>query len=229
MSVDNLDVDVLLDEYGITAADIRAGLFDNVEYTIFLVNWRDPTNSGIIVRNGLVGNFRSFANGLATGEARGLKQALSQTIIEAYSLTCRAQLGDERCKVNLAPYTLTGEVASVINRRRITITLDSGAPEPGDYTGGLLTLTSGANAGYQQEIKLDSAADVFGTIELFEPFPYEVQAGDTLTLTPGCNKIHQVVDGVAVGDCKNRYDNVVNFRGEPFIPGTAEILRGGSV
>jgi hypothetical protein len=50
-------------------------------------------------------------------ELRGLSQALSQQIVELYTPDCRADLGDARCKVNLAALTVTGAITAVTDRR----------------------------------------------------------------------------------------------------------------
>ena len=50
---------------------------------------------------------------------------------------------------------------------------------------------------------------------LFHLEPYML--GDTYTIVAGCDK--------TAATCKARYANLVNFRGEPFIPGTDAILR----
>lgn len=228
-AVDNLDLDAILTENGITAAAIRAGIFDNVAFTVFLVNWSDPTNSGIVIKHGLVGNIRTFARDLATGEGRGLKQYLQQTIIQAYGTTCRAKLGDDQCTVDLVPLTFSGTVNSVATRRVFTATLPMGTsndPEPGYFRGGILRFLTGDNAGFEQEVKLDHLdSNLFWTFTLFEPFPYTVSPSDTFEVEPGCNHHHAKIEGVWQGDCKDKFDNLPNMRAEPMIPGNSEILR----
>lgn len=226
--IDNLEIDILLEEQGITAGAIRAGIFDNVEYTLFLVNAGDPTDSGIVIRHGLVGNIHTFANDLAKGEGRGLKQYLTQVIVETYSLSCRAKLGDERCTVDLAPLTFAGEITGVTNRRVLVATLD-GSPQPaqGYFRNGLLRFTSGDNAGFEQEVKLDVLSGSW-TFTVFEPFPYGVEVGDEFEVEPGCNHLHSKIDGIWQGDCKDKFNNLPNFRGEPMTPGVSELMRGAA-
>ena len=48
---------------------------------------------------------------------------------------------------------------------------------------------------------------------------YDIAAGDTYTLAPGCDK--------SLETCRDVYANVVNFRGFPHVPGTLEVLRFG--
>lgn len=225
LAVDNLEVDTILDSLGITAADVRAGLFDDVRYYLFLVNWREPTNSAIILRAGLVGNIRTFAREIANSELRGLKQYLQQNIVRTYGAGCDADLGDARCGFDLSTVTISGVVTSVSSARLAFSSTDLGlSPTESNYwVGGLVTFTTGENASYSMEVRTQGDAT---SVTLFEPMPADIQAGDEFTIYPGCNKTHVVVDGVAVGDCKNKFNNVDNYRGFPFIPGQNQLIRG---
>ena len=50
-----------------------------------------------------------------------------------------------------------------------------------------------------------------GQIRFFSPLMHEVVVGDRIRIVPGC-------DGEP-STCKNRFHNMINFRGEPYIPG----------
>lgn len=78
---------------------------------------------------------------------------------------------------------------------------------PGYYDGGLLVWETGLNAGRSQEIK--SWSD--GSLYLFQrPFNLP-QVGDRFVLHPGCDKTRAT--------CSEKFSNVINFRGEPDVPG----------
>lgn len=63
--------------------------------------------------------------------------------------------------------------------------------------------------GFSAEIKtFDPTTKTF---TLWEPMPYTIPPGTTYTLTPGCDK--------TLATCRDVFDNVVNFRGEPHLPG----------
>lgn len=87
----------------------------------------------------------------------------------------------------------------------------------GYFNYGLITWTtsSAGNSGYSMDVKSYSS----GTITLFEPMPYNISNGDVFTIIPGCDK--------KIATCINTFDNVVNFRGEPFIPGRNELNKFG--
>ncbi len=105
LNVDELDVRGFLDlsVTGITEADLRAGLFDFAEVFLALINWRDLTQGELLMRRGHFGEVTFNDSGLFEVELRGLTQAYSQGVLELYQGECRADLGDDRCKVPIDP------------------------------------------------------------------------------------------------------------------------------
>jgi hypothetical protein len=104
LAVDELKTDGYLDDDAITEKDLRAGLWDYAEVSLFIVNWQDPDNTGPInLRSGRFGEVTINSRGKFTIELRGLIQQLQQTVGETYTPTCKADLGDARCKFPLMP------------------------------------------------------------------------------------------------------------------------------
>lgn len=101
MTVDNLEVVMIFDDAAITEEDMRAGRFDFAEIRVMFVNVADLTQGHLAVRSGWLGEMAVVDNSFKT-ELRGLTQAFNQPVGEITSATCRAQLGDSRCTVNLA-------------------------------------------------------------------------------------------------------------------------------
>jgi uncharacterized phage protein (TIGR02218 family) len=301
LSVDNLEIQGfanLLDGPSITDDDLRAGLWDFAAIKIFQVNYADLTMGSISERSGTTGEI-SLVRGQFTAELRGKMQAFSRVIGRIDAPSCNADLGDARCTVNLAPFTVTGTIEGV-NPDQLTL-YDSNRFEPGPtggvaitgitnanpgvvttltahgfivgesvnisgvigpdslnalttvrnptattfelpvdttdlaaypaYTGGgtvtpvgadsgyfdfgLLTMNSGLNAGFSREIK----SYVPGQFVLQIAFPYLTVPGDLYTAVAGCDK--------SLETCKTKFNNVVNFRGFPYIPGTDRIVQIG--
>ncbi|AXQ69745.1 tail assembly protein [Caulobacter phage CcrSC] len=77
----------------------------------------------------------------------------------------------------------------------------------GYYDGGLITWETGKNAGKSQEIK--SWKD--GVITTFQRPFYMPKEGDRMVIHPGCDKRRVT--------CKEKFANILNFRGEPDVPG----------
>lgn len=213
LSVDNLDVEGMLSDTSITETDILAGKYDFSEIEIFQVNYRDLSQGALKLRRGWLGEV-SLQKQRFVAEVRGITQRLAQTIGELFSPSCRATLGDGRCKVNLASHTVTGSVTSVSSNQEFTDSARSEAS--GLFTFGKLIFTSGANSGLAMEVKeyLNNAGG--GRLSLALPMPYVIAPGDTYSLSKGCDK--------TLSTCFGRFNNVVNFRGEPAVPGLDRML-----
>ena len=106
--------------------------------------------------------------------------------------------------------TVTGAVSAVEASYAFT---DSSKSQPNGYfSDGTVTFTSGANIGLSMEVR-DFTSGRFG---LFLPMPNVIAVGDTYTAVAGCDKLFD--------SCVNRFNNAVNFRGEPHVPGTDKLL-----
>lgn len=208
-AVDNLDVAGILDAAAITEADIMAGKYDFAGVEIFMVNVADLTQGRILHRRGWLGEV-SVKNGQFIAEVRGLAQKLSQNIGELFSPTCRAVLGDGRCKLNLAGFTASGAVTTITSRQ--VFVSNAMTQAAGYFSGGEIIWLTGANAGRRMEIK------EFGNKQftLVLPMPNNIAPGDTFNAIAGCDKTFNA--------CFSKFNNAVNFRGEPYVPGMDKML-----
>lgn len=66
--------------------------------------------------------------------------------------------------------------------------------------------------------ELTASAENGGVITMQLPMPYAVAVGHTYSMVPGCDKL--------LATCIAKFSNVINFRGEPHLPGNDAILRG---
>lgn len=209
LAVDNMDVEGMFDSAHITEADMLAGIYDFAEVEIFKVNYVDISQGTLPLRRGYLGEV-SHRTHRFVAEIRGLTQHLSQHIGEFYSPACRANLGDSRCKFSLASVTHSATVSSVTDNQQFTAA--SLTQDDGFFTFGKITFTSGNNNGLSMEVKEYTT----GNIILVFPLPYAVTAGDGFDIEAGCDKTFET--------CVNRFNNAVNFRGEPHVPGTDKLF-----
>lgn len=194
----------------VTETQILGAIWDAAKVVIFEVNYRDLSMGTLELQSGTIGDIK-VGRIIFSGEVRGLAQALQQTVGDVYTKGCTARFGDARCKVNTDALMVTGSITSVVDRRHFA---DASRTEVPDYFGaGLITFTSGENAGYSLEI----AQYLDGAIEPVLPFPQNVAVGDTYEMIPGCRKRFQE-------DCKTKWSNVLNFRGFPYVPGGDIVL-----
>lgn len=122
LSVDNSDVEGILESDLITDEDLRNGLFNFASIYVFMVNWSDLTQGVLKLRRGWFGEVTVGQNGKFTTELRGLNQALSHNYVEVFTPECRADFCDARCKLNLADFERNATILSVANRRQFTVT-----------------------------------------------------------------------------------------------------------
>lgn len=115
-----------------------------------------------------------------------------------------------------ASFTFVAEIATVSSNGEFSFTAlpDSRATVDDWFKYGAVTFTSGANKGLSMEIK----GWVFDTltITLFLNMPFNVSIGDQLELYAGCDK--------QITTCINKFNNVLNYRGEPYVPGQDELF-----
>lgn len=210
LSVDNLDVEGLLSGSDVTESDLLLGKYDYATVEIFLVNYADLSQGTLVLRKGTLGEVK-LRRGIFLAELRGLTQRLIQNFIEAFSQDCRAKLGDSRCRINLAPFTFGGSVSSAVSRRDFNSNLTQA---DGYFSYGKLTWTSGGNAGLSAEILFSQSSG--GRVLLWLPMPFDISAGNAFTVAAGCDKNFST--------CKTKFNNAVNFRGEPHVPSGDDAL-----
>jgi len=165
LSVDNLEVSSALRSDALNEDDLAAGLYDDAAVEIWRVNWAAPEQR-VLMRSGSLGEVRRSGVSF-TAEVRGLAHYLQQPKGRLFQYGCDADLGDARCTVDLddPAFRGTGTVAAASSPRLLTATgLDTFANDW--FTRGLVSFTSGANAGRAQEVKRHIAG-AEATIELW--------------------------------------------------------------
>jgi uncharacterized phage protein (TIGR02218 family) len=203
LAVGTVEIEGILHAAGVAQQEIVAGLFDNAHIEIFEVNYADLSQGKLVLLCGYWGETQLQGQRFIT-EFRSTAQNLQQPVGECYSPTCRAQLGDARCSVDLNFFTHPGSVTAVISATEIMAADLTQADHY--FTGGHLLWESGANRAIPSVILSFQA----GGRVVFERPPYSVKDGDSIVATAGCNK--------RLVTCRAKFNNVVNFRGEPFVP-----------
>ncbi|AWY09171.1 hypothetical protein vBRpoSV10_49 [Ruegeria phage vB_RpoS-V10] len=101
LSVDNLDVSGMATELALPIEELRAGAYDNATVKVFMTSWMGAVTGILKLRRGFFGEVRVLPNGTFTVELRGIMQRLAHTYTKVFSATCRHDLGDANCGVNL--------------------------------------------------------------------------------------------------------------------------------
>lgn len=211
LNVDNLEVQGMLNNDTITDADLLAGLWDYAQITLSIVNYADLTMGLMQLRTGWLGNVKSGRQHFYA-ELRGMMQPLQQVVGRVYTPGCDVALGSAKCGIVLASYTVTGSITGATDSR--VFTDSTRAEASGYFEGGLITWTSGLNNAYRMEVKTFAA----GVVTLQQSMVNAVQVGDTYSMSAGCDKL--------LATCKTKFNNVVNFRGFPHVPGQDKMISG---
>jgi uncharacterized phage protein (TIGR02218 family) len=210
LNVDNLEVTAAVTSQRLADKDLAAGIYDDAKVEIFRVNWQ-VVSQRVLMRSGSLGEVKRTGFAFAA-EVRGLAHYLQQPKGRVFQYSCDADLGDARCAVNLATAANagTGTIVTVSSTRRFTA---SGVTSfaSGWFTRGLLTFTSGAAIGQKIEVKSHSLVAGVANFELWAPAVAPLLAGQTFSVTAGCDK--------TIGTCSTKFANAVNFRGFPHMPG----------
>lgn len=111
-------------------------------------------------------------------------------------------------------WTRHGEVTAVIDRTAFDAAIEEPRAADGWFAGGVLAWETGANAGRSCEVR--AWVQATGRLTLFLPQPFAIEPGDKFRLYPGCDK--------RLSTCTSRFANVLNFRGEPYLPGQDAML-----
>lgn len=211
-AVDNLELTTLDDASTFTRADVLGGLWRGAAFVLQRYNWASPSDGQETILAGVLGEVRYMRNSLAV-ELRGLQQYLQQPVGNVSSKTCRARLGDALCTKALGPFTATASVTSVVDNQNFTA---SSLAQAADYFGeGLLTWTSGPNINLVVKVKTHATG---GVLTLSLPMFQTVAIGHSFSIVAGCRKR-------MAEDCIAKFANVLNFQGEPHLPGIYAVSR----
>ncbi|MFK8040124.1 MAG: DUF2163 domain-containing protein [Rickettsiaceae bacterium] len=128
------------------------------------------------------------------------KSKYNQSIIKTISKTCRANFGDNKCKIDKYLYAKTYDIISIENN---SITIDNIDQANGYFVQGEAII---------EEINFcERIINHFeNIIETKKQISFDILKYNQITLIPGCDK--------QLHTCCNKFYNAINFRGEPMLP-----------
>lgn len=218
MSPSLVDLEGIAGLAGVTKAAVMSGVYDGARCYLFATTWKTPLEDEEPIVSSIFGKTTVLDERYRI-EEMALIDALNQSVGDSYGPGCKKVFGGQEyagCKVSLGPITVTGTITSITSS---TVFRDSARTEAVDrFAAGTLKFTSGANVGLSPiEVKRYEAD---GTIEIFEPFYYPVQVGDAYEMVPGCRK--------RLEDCRDKWNNVLNFGGFGFVPTSSTYTQVGT-
>ncbi len=127
----------------------------------------------------------------------------NQSLLQMFSKTCRANFGDNRCKISIEKYAVKSEIIDVSGN---VLKCAFEMIENGYFKNGVLLVVSEENNRYEFKI----LSHLGNNIEVDLDTEFDFKKHKSVTLIPGCDKNYRT--------CCYSFNNAVNFRGEPVIP-----------
>ena len=205
-----LEISGALTSDAITARDLAEGRWDGAAVRIFMVDWQAPEGEQVPLARGELGDISNQGPSF-TAELRGATFILDRPVVEQTSPECRAELGDKRCRIDMAGRITITRVTGVAEDNQIEVERVTGGANAFAY--GRLRWISGPNGGLESEIVVSEGT----LLTLRDAPPHEPQLGTLVEIREGCDKRFET--------CWGRFANAVNFRGEPYLPGMDLLTR----
>lgn len=172
---------------------------------IFAPSWSDPVTGGYIRFAGRFSEVQDGGDiGVSVAVASWTEVLDTQMPVDVYQASCLNTLFDTNCALNRALFAASATAHAASTQTLVTSSL---AVTADTYTLGTIIFTSGANNGLRRTVK---SQDASGNLQLIQPLPVAPANGDTFTAYPGCD--------LKQGTCSGKFNNLVNFRGQPYIP-----------
>lgn len=211
IEVDTLDINISPDSTMLVAgvgffAAVIAGAFDNATVLltrVFMPTWGDTSLGEIPMFSGRIADIQYQRDDISITAKSFTELFNIQMPRNLHERHCAHTVYDSGCGVVRTSY----QVGSSANASSTTSVIYCGLTNAAGYFDlGKLVFTSGVNNGVTRSVKAYSP----GTIVLSVPFSSAPATGDLFIIYPGCDRTQNT--------CSSKFNNVINFRGYPFIP-----------
>lgn len=192
---------------GATEAMLMSGVFDNARVYVFATDWNNPIVDYEPITKAIFGKI-NMEDRKYTAEWMTLIDLTNQTVGYTFSIQCQHEFGGQEpygCGVDAVALRVTGTIEAVNPQTEFYDSARTGVANY--FVWGKMWMTSGPNVGIPPKTVKGSEDEYW---QIYDPFPYEVEVGDTYMLEPGCLKF--------LGACV-AHNNVARRLGFDFVPG----------
>lgn len=212
----------------ITFEMLQTGLFHNARVDEYLVDHRTPWLAPIDYEIYFIRQV-SFDGATWHAEIEGMTSLLKRPSGDVWGPMCRVPLfsqGNGKCNALPAVYQQAALITAVTDdnfRFEFTVT-NTLWQENGFGNDGVVEFITPSSSmfGFTAVIKSYAYNAPDGDVILQTGTPFPMNVSERVQMVPGCDHIHD-------GHCTTRFDNLINFQGEPFIPGGDRARRGITV
>ena len=188
-------------------AAVHNGALDGAKVLLqrtFMATWGDTSAGSIIPFSGRVAESKISRTEAILTVKSDLELLNINMPRNLYMPGCIHTLYDSGCGFNPAAAVVNYSVTSASSK---LVIYSAATQATGHFDQGVMKFNSGANTGVKRTIK--SYQQGVNTV-LSYPLPNTPTVGDAFSMWPGCDKTQTM--------CQNKFANIANFRGFPYIP-----------
>jgi uncharacterized phage protein (TIGR02218 family) len=209
LAQDNFNISGVIDGKYFTRESIMSGDCDKSYIEVFLVNIEKLDEARIMLKTGWVGKIDYSGNNFSA-EIISISSKTNNVIGSCYSSSCRVEFASHPCGKSIEDYTYAGEITSLGEQNSF---FDNNRLEPDDYfSQGKLIFISGKNDGRSYSVLRFQERQI--TLNFIIDTKLSIR--DKYKIIVGCDK--------SVNCCANKFNNILNFRGEPYIPSKHKLV-----
>lgn len=190
----------------LSSDDLLSGRWDRACVTLAAVSWETGKHVAEL-SSGQLGEVE-INDGSFTVDVTATPARLREPVCPATSPECRASLGDKRCRIDLVSLRKRARVTRV-DGTWLQLDTETGS----DFQLGDVRFLEGPLCG-SRDVVVDTSKNGVRLREGSSPAPLP---GTRVMITQGCDKRAET--------CRTRFRNMINFRGEPHVPGTDFLMR----
>jgi uncharacterized phage protein (TIGR02218 family) len=205
---DSAEISGSLSHDAIREDELSIGRFDGARVATGLVDW--ITMEYETIYSGTIGAVSRDGKGFSA-ELESLKALLDREPVVRTAPTCRAEFCGPGCTLSAPRFTHDAEVLEVsADRASLKLSLPVATSHVVD---GTLRWLDGPDAGVP--LRIEGASGDWVAIE--REIDLAIGPGARAEIRAGCDHTLEA--------CSSRFDNAINFQGEPFLPGNDLLTR----
>jgi uncharacterized phage protein (TIGR02218 family) len=197
---------------GMTKRDLRTRRYSAGSVVLYECDYTQAADTQLAMFKGIVGRVTYTDTNEAQIEVLPFSDDTAMFADQVYSQTCRASLGDSRCGFPIESFAVNFVVTAVTSLTTFQVDTfgptAAGRPDIDYFAEGQMKWLTGDNAAWECDVLTGNLST--RTFTSFFPVPAPIKVGDTGRVYPGCNR--------QLSTCHDKFDNVLNYRGEPFAP-----------
>ncbi len=208
----NFSVDLRVDQTSVRLARnwgldraVTANLLSGAAFSITRVRKEAPDHDNMLLFDGEIAN---IASGFSEIQLRAQTLDFLNFLLprREIQVACNWKLYDKFCSVGVTTFQSSGVTSQASATGRILNSTTFSGETNEYYTLGYVEITSGDN----KHLKRSISSHTSDAVTVIPPFPFTLAQSTSFKVVPGCR--HDI------GDCEDKFNNLINYGGFPYVP-----------